>query len=204
MGFYRILGYCSNFRSFPRRIRWGSQHSIFLLGFMDLPISTACIYQRREGQRGTANNIKYNRVLFSKIKTSLWFMVMVLMISIPHRMNDALLGLYLNKLGATDSMVSWAWAIAACTEIPVFASYQSVHTSLSRTDHLRPRFGLIYDTLAPLHVIQRSLVYLLVCRRHICSPLLFCGSSLYSMSYVCAEEVDRKKKHLGSMFASGC
>src|SRR5262249_1720613 len=51
----------------------------------------------------------------------LWFLLMVLIISIPHRMNDALLGLYMSDLGATDAMVSWAWAIAASVEIPVFA-----------------------------------------------------------------------------------
>ncbi|MGO4275601.1 MFS transporter, partial [Paenibacillus sp. TAF58] len=73
--------------------------------------------EKGSGQRITLSAIG---AIF-KNKSFLWFMVMVLMISIPHRMNDALLGLYLNKLGATDSMVSWAWAIAACTEIPVFA-----------------------------------------------------------------------------------
>ncbi len=73
--------------------------------------------EKGSGQRITLSTIG---TIF-KNKNFLWFMVMVLMISIPHRMNDALLGLYLNKLGATDSMVSWAWAIAACTEIPVFA-----------------------------------------------------------------------------------
>ncbi|MDD9265694.1 MFS transporter [Paenibacillus sp. GCM10023248] len=68
-------------------------------------------------QRITLNAIG---IIF-RSKSFLWFMLMVLIISIPHRMNDALLGLYLNKLGATDAMVSWAWAIAACSEIPVFA-----------------------------------------------------------------------------------
>ncbi|NRF90762.1 MFS transporter [Paenibacillus frigoriresistens] len=73
--------------------------------------------EKGSGQRITLSAIG---TIF-KNKNFLWFMIMVLIISIPHRMNDALLGLYLNKLGATDSMVSWAWAIAACTEIPVFA-----------------------------------------------------------------------------------
>ncbi|BFT70528.1 MFS transporter [Paenibacillus sp. P36] len=73
--------------------------------------------EKSSGQRITLSAIS---IIF-KSKSFLWFMLMILIISIPHRMNDALLGLYLNKLGATDSMVSWAWAIAACSEIPVFA-----------------------------------------------------------------------------------
>ncbi|NHW36735.1 MFS transporter [Paenibacillus aceris] len=73
--------------------------------------------EKSSGQRITLSAIG---IIF-KSKSFLWFMLMILIISIPHRMNDALLGLYLNKLGATDAMVSWAWAIAACSEIPVFA-----------------------------------------------------------------------------------
>ncbi|MBD0381130.1 MFS transporter [Paenibacillus sedimenti] len=69
------------------------------------------------GQRITLGTISS---IFSN-KSFLWFLFMVLLISIPHRMNDALLGLYLSDLGASDSMVSWAWAIAASSEIPVFA-----------------------------------------------------------------------------------
>lgn len=72
--------------------------------------------EKSSGQRITFQAIG---IIF-KSRSFLWFMLMVLVISIPHRMNDALLGLYLNKLGATDAMVSWAWAIAACSEIPVF------------------------------------------------------------------------------------
>ncbi|SDO26927.1 MFS transporter, PPP family, 3-phenylpropionic acid transporter [Paenibacillus sp. yr247] len=73
--------------------------------------------EKGSGQRITLSAIS---VIF-KNKSFLWFMLMILIISIPHRMNDALLGLYLNKLGASDAMVSWAWAIAACSEIPIFA-----------------------------------------------------------------------------------
>ncbi|NOV00804.1 MFS transporter [Paenibacillus sp. LMG 31457] len=73
-------------------------------------------------EKSTGQRITFNAIgIIFKSKSFLWFMLMILVISIPHRMNDALLGLYLNKLGATDAMVSWAWAIAACSEIPVFA-----------------------------------------------------------------------------------
>ncbi|WJH34538.1 MFS transporter [Paenibacillus sp. CC-CFT747] len=54
-------------------------------------------------------------------RTFLWFLVMVFLITIPHRMNDALFGLYLQSLGASPGMISLAWALAAAGEIPTFA-----------------------------------------------------------------------------------
>lgn len=56
-----------------------------------------------------------------KNKSFLWFLVLVFLLSVPHRLNDVMLGLYMKELGATDSMVGWAWALAAVVEIPVFA-----------------------------------------------------------------------------------
>jgi PPP family 3-phenylpropionic acid transporter len=54
-------------------------------------------------------------------KAFLWFLVLVLIISVPHRMNDVLLGLYMKQRGASDNMVGWAWALAAIVELPAFA-----------------------------------------------------------------------------------
>jgi PPP family 3-phenylpropionic acid transporter len=56
-----------------------------------------------------------------KNKSFLWFLLIVFILMIPHRMNDVQLGLYLSDLGSTASMVSWAWALAAMSEIPTFA-----------------------------------------------------------------------------------
>lgn len=54
-------------------------------------------------------------------KEFLWFLMLVLLISVPHRMNDVLLGLYMKQYGASDNMVGWAWALAAIVELPAFA-----------------------------------------------------------------------------------
>lgn len=51
----------------------------------------------------------------------LWFLLLVFLLMIPHRMNDGLLVLYLKDLGAADSMAGWAWALAALSEVPTFA-----------------------------------------------------------------------------------
>ena len=93
-----------NFRNFTRKIRWSSQHPLFYWALWIFPFLLLAFIkdEKGSGQRITLSAIG---TIF-KNKNFLWFMVMVLIISIPHRMNDALLGLYLNKLGATDSMVA--------------------------------------------------------------------------------------------------
>lgn len=50
----------------------------------------------------------------------LWFMLMVFLLMIPHRMNDSLLGVYMQDLGASAQVIGLAWAIAAASEIPTF------------------------------------------------------------------------------------
>ncbi|PZE20967.1 MFS transporter [Paenibacillus xerothermodurans] len=54
-------------------------------------------------------------------KPFLWFLLLVFIMMVPHRMNDALFVLYLKDLGSSDSLAGWAWALAAVSEIPTFA-----------------------------------------------------------------------------------
>ncbi|WP_282936727.1 MFS transporter [Paenibacillus sp. RC67] len=56
-----------------------------------------------------------------KNRLFLWFLFLVFILMVPHRMNDGLLVLYLKDLGASDSMAGWAWALAALGEVPTFA-----------------------------------------------------------------------------------
>lgn len=51
----------------------------------------------------------------------LWFLLLVFLLTVPHRMNDVMFVLYLKDLGATNTMAGWAWALAASSEIPTFA-----------------------------------------------------------------------------------
>ncbi|XEC95487.1 MFS transporter [Paenibacillus tarimensis] len=69
-----------------------------------------------DGERMTLQSLK----TLATNKSFLWFLLLVFLISVPHRMNDVMLGLYMKQLGATESMVGWAWALAAGVEIPVF------------------------------------------------------------------------------------
>lgn len=78
------------------------------------------LFLRDEPTEGEGMTLKALKELFTN-KSFLWFLFLVFVISVPHRMNDVMLGLYMKELGASDAMVGWAWALAAGVEIPVFA-----------------------------------------------------------------------------------
>ncbi|MCZ8512073.1 MFS transporter [Paenibacillus filicis] len=56
-------------------------------------------------------------------KPFMWFLFLVFLLIVPHRMNDTLFVLYLKDAGGTDTMVGLAWAFAAASEIPTFALF---------------------------------------------------------------------------------
>lgn len=48
----------------------------------------------------------------------LWFLFMVLLVAIPHRMNDSMFAVYLEMLGGSSSQLGLAWAIATASTVP--------------------------------------------------------------------------------------
>ncbi|WP_281890967.1 MFS transporter [Paenibacillus sp. YYML68] len=53
-------------------------------------------------------------------KPFLAFLVMILIVSMSHRMNDSFLALYMQHLGANPTLIGWAWMVSALSEIPIF------------------------------------------------------------------------------------
>lgn len=53
-------------------------------------------------------------------KSFILFLLLCLLMMIPHRINDTMIVLYLENLGATSVMIGLAWAFAAISEVPVF------------------------------------------------------------------------------------
>ncbi|KRG10905.1 hypothetical protein ACA29_20025 [Lederbergia galactosidilytica] len=51
----------------------------------------------------------------------LFFLIAILFIAIPHRMNDSMLALYLKSLGASEGRIGLAWTFSALSEAPVVA-----------------------------------------------------------------------------------
>jgi PPP family 3-phenylpropionic acid transporter len=85
-----------------------------------IPALTCLFFLKDEPSNGRQITISAIHSL-AKNKMFIWFLLMVFIIMIPHRMNDNFFGLHLSGLGASDSMVGWAWAIAAFSEVPAFA-----------------------------------------------------------------------------------
>ncbi|GIN74178.1 putative transporter YwbF [Bacillus sp. J14TS2] len=51
----------------------------------------------------------------------LFFLIAILFIAIPHRMNDSMLAIYLQSLGASEGKIGLAWTFSALSEAPVVA-----------------------------------------------------------------------------------
>ncbi|MEX1031329.1 MAG: MFS transporter [Paenibacillaceae bacterium] len=51
-------------------------------------------------------------------KKLLWFLLLVLLVSIPHRMNDSMFSIYLKELGGSESQLGLAWFLATTSSIP--------------------------------------------------------------------------------------
>ncbi|SDC21627.1 MFS transporter, PPP family, 3-phenylpropionic acid transporter [Paenibacillus sp. UNCCL117] len=73
-----------------------------------------------------ARDPKFKRPSFSGFmpivmsRPFLAFLIILLIVSTAQRMNDGFLALYLQQLGASPSIVGWAWMTSAVSEIPVF------------------------------------------------------------------------------------
>lgn len=73
-------------------------------------------------EKGSGKKISIKAVgSIVKNRPFLWFLLLVFLLMVPHRMNDGLFVLYLKDLGGSDSMAGWGWALAAIGEVPVFA-----------------------------------------------------------------------------------
>ncbi|GLX68872.1 MFS transporter [Paenibacillus glycanilyticus] len=58
---------------------------------------------------------------FLKDKRTVQFLLLVLLIAIPHRMNDGYVGLYVKSLGGGVGMVGQAWFVMTLAEVAAFA-----------------------------------------------------------------------------------
>jgi len=59
-------------------------------------------------------------VQFITYKPTLWFLLIVLLLSIPHRTNDNFLGVYIQQLGGSTGLVGQAWFYATMSEAVCF------------------------------------------------------------------------------------
>lgn len=52
----------------------------------------------------------------------IFFLLLIVLISVTHRMNDSYLGIYIKELGGTETLIGWAWFIGVASEAIVFAT----------------------------------------------------------------------------------
>lgn len=62
-------------------------------------------------------NLKALATVFSRPRL-LWFLFLILLVAIPHRMNDSLLAIYISDMGASESKVGLAWLVATMSTVP--------------------------------------------------------------------------------------
>jgi PPP family 3-phenylpropionic acid transporter len=48
------------------------------------------------------------------------FLLLILVLAIAHRTNDAFLSIYLHELGASQALIGYSWTVSALSEIPIF------------------------------------------------------------------------------------
>jgi PPP family 3-phenylpropionic acid transporter len=94
------------------------------LGYMYAAILIAVLTSAlflRDTAKSAVPVTKQALLLLFRNRSFLWFLFLVLVIAIPHRMNDGLLGIYLSQIGASESQVGIAWMIATLSSVPAFA-----------------------------------------------------------------------------------
>lgn len=72
-----------------------------------------------EDVKATTKPVKITTLRKALIQPKLlWFLFIVLLMGIPHLMNDSMLAIFLSQLGAAESKVGLAWLVATLSTIP--------------------------------------------------------------------------------------
>jgi PPP family 3-phenylpropionic acid transporter len=88
------------------------------------------------------------------------FLLLVLVISMSYRTNDAFLSLYLHELGADQSLIGYSWTISALSEIPIFFllsryghRYKELPLLALASFAFALRFYLVSQTTEPIAIV---------------------------------------------------
>ncbi len=83
-------------------------------------ISLGLSFTLKDYQQTSAPKVQYSGFLRLVSKPDvLVFFLLILLLSISHRMNDGFLAVAMRQMGADESMVGIAWMVSAVSEIPV-------------------------------------------------------------------------------------
>lgn len=91
----------------------------FLLVMLPLGLSFLIALSLRDRVATTERFQAKQFLMIIRSRSFLWFMLLILLVSIAHRVNEAFLGIYMTELGASSSLVGAAWTVSALSEIPI-------------------------------------------------------------------------------------
>ncbi|WP_152396246.1 MFS transporter [Paenibacillus guangzhouensis] len=124
---------------------WGGVHALLWI-FAPIWIGVLVIFlimrePTAQSASGAGSETRLSRTMLRSalLNPSLFvFLGLIFLIAVPHRMNDTLLSLHMEHLGANASQISWAWAVAGASEVIGFY----VMAKMIRGDRLKQLLGL--------------------------------------------------------------
>lgn len=95
-------------------------HKLYILfWFIGLVTLFLYLFLKDENQSATPVNLRSVGELFTNFPF-VWALFLAFIMMIPHRVNDTMIVLHMENLGATTFLIGLAWALAALSEVPVF------------------------------------------------------------------------------------
>ncbi|MGO4495932.1 MFS transporter [Paenibacillus sp. 2RAB27] len=114
-----------------------------ILLFITIGCTLIILFLLKDTRQGGKKMAFGGMVNIIRSKKFIWFLTLVIIMSVSHRFNDGFLALYMRQLGASDSLIGYAWMTSALSEIPVFF-YLSRHGHRFKELPLLAFAGVIY------------------------------------------------------------
>lgn len=107
----------------------------------------------------------------------LLYLLFMLFVSVPHRMNDVMMVLFLSELGASESISGMAWTVATFCAVPAMATvgilirkYGELPLVIVAVFLYAVRWAIYSFATAPLHIVWAQTLHLLT------FPIVFVAS----------------------------
>ncbi|MBB5174477.1 MFS transporter [Texcoconibacillus texcoconensis] len=98
----------------------GLEYIFYVFFFYSLLALLFCWYAPDRKPSNKPAKLKNAAKLLIEPKLML-FLMMIIFITITHRTSDTFIGIYIQELGGTETLIGWAWFIGVVTEAAVFA-----------------------------------------------------------------------------------
>lgn len=101
-------------------LEWLGVNKLYILfWFVSLITLFLFVFLKDSNETTTPVSLKSVGEVFRN-KSFIWALFLALIMMIPHRINDTMIVLHMENIGATTFVIGLAWAIAAMSEVPVF------------------------------------------------------------------------------------